>query len=136
MARVLVVDDSASTRAYVRAILKGADYEVDDAASGFEAMRLLPKGRYDLLVFDVNMPEINGLELIAFVRKNAQYKDTPVLVISTQAKNVDASRALALGANGFLAKPFAPDALLAHVAEAIASAPAAPPLQSLGEIRE
>lgn len=121
MARVLVVDDSASTRAYVRAVLQGAAYEVDAAASGFEAMRRLPKGTYDLLVLDVNMPEINGLELIAFLRKNAHYKETPVLVISTQAKSVDVARALALGANGFLAKPFAPEALLARAKEVLAS---------------
>ena len=124
MTRVLVVDDSASTRAYVRAVLKAADYEVDSAASGFEAMRLLPKGGYALLVLDVNMPEINGLELIAFVRKNEHYKATPVLVISTQAKSVDVERALALGANGFLAKPFEPAALVASAKDVLAQAAA------------
>ena len=119
MARVLVVDDSASTRAYVGAILRTESHEVDEAASGFEAMRLLPKGHYDLLVFDVNMPEINGLELISFVRRSERYCKTPVLVISTQAKSVDIDRALALGANGFLAKPFAPEALASAAKGAI-----------------
>ena len=76
-------------------------------------MRLLPKAHYDLFVFDVNMPEINGLELIAFVRKNERYRNTPILVISTQSKSVDVDRALALGASGFLAKPFELEALLA-----------------------
>lgn len=100
-------------------------HEVDEAASGFEAMRLLPKGRYELLVLDVNMPEINGLELIAFVRKNPNYRETPVLVISTQAKSVDVERATALGANAFLAKPFAPTALLDAVSRALRAANAA-----------
>lgn len=122
MARVLVVDDSASTRAYVCAILRSNCHEVDEASSGFEAMRLLPKGQYDLLVLDVNMPEINGLELIAFVRKSEHYQRTPVLVISTQAKSIDVERALALGANGFLPKPFAPEALTKAAGHALAGA--------------
>ena len=119
MPRVLVVDDSASTRAYVSAVLPTGDYEVDEAASGFDAMRLLPKGRYDLLVFDVIVPEINGLELISFVRKNAHYCNTPILVISTQAKSMDVQRALPLGANGFLPKPFAPEALMRSASDAL-----------------
>jgi len=116
--RILVADDSASTRSLVRATLEEPRFaaeagpvEITEAASGFDAMRLLPRGRHDLLITDVNMPDVNGLELIRFVRRSAQYRAMPVLIISTQATERDVSRGLELGADGFVAKPFESDAL-------------------------
>ena len=120
MLRILVVEDSSSTRALVRAILEdgelekatGADgVEVTEAESGFDAMRFLPRGHFDLVVTDINMPDINGLELIQFIRKSPHSKDTPVLVISTQAAERDIARGLSLGANAFVAKPFSREGL-------------------------
>ena len=120
MLRILVVEDSSSTRALVRAILEEPDFEkmhgrngveVTEAESGFDAMRFLPRGHFDLVVTDINMPDINGLELIQFIRESPHMKDTPILVISTQAAERDISRGLALGANAFVAKPFTSEAL-------------------------
>jgi two-component system chemotaxis response regulator CheY len=124
MARILVVEDSAAMRAYVRASLESSaprpqgappgpldELEVVEAASGFDALRLLPRGRYDLVITDINMPDINGLELIKFVRGNEQYREVAVMIISTQGSDKDRQRGLALGANAFLAKPFTPEAL-------------------------
>ena len=110
--RVLIVDDSSATRAYVRAALEGeSDVDVTEAASGFEALRVLPRERFDLLVVDINMPNINGLELISFIRQSEAHRDTPLLIISTEAAERDRNRALSLGANAYLAKPFSADAL-------------------------
>lgn len=116
-AHVLIVDDSSAIRAYVRAALEAAppDFEVAEAVSGFEALRLLPRQSFDLLILDINMPNIHGLELISMLRRSEHYKDTPVLVISSEASERDKQRAFELGANGFLAKPFDAEALLAEV---------------------
>ena len=126
--RVLVVEDSASTRAFVRAVLEGAVFsqrlgavEVTEAKSGFEAMRMLPRGPYDLIITDINMGDINGLELIAFVRKSEHHKTTPLVIISTQSTERDVERGMALGANGFVAKPFAAEQLVDACAEALSA---------------
>lgn len=126
MARILVVEDSAATRAYVRAALEesqaggpGQDetVEVVEASSGFDALRLLPRGRFDVVVTDVNMPDINGLELIRFVRGSAHHRDVAVMIISSQSSTKDRERGLALGADGYLGKPFSPEQLRSAVAE-------------------
>lgn len=126
--RVLVVEDSASTRAFVRAVLEGDDFahrfggaEVTEAKSGFEAMRLLPRGPYNLIITDINMADINGLELIAFVRKSEHHKRTPLVIISTQLTERDVERGLALGADKFVAKPFAAEQLVDACAGALST---------------
>jgi two-component system chemotaxis response regulator CheY len=116
--RILVVEDSASTRSFVRAILEdpastaamGA-LEVTEAQSGFDAMRLLPRARYDLIITDINMPDVNGLELIHFIRKSEHYRTTPLVIISTQATERDVERGRQLGADAYVPKPFSPDAM-------------------------
>jgi len=120
MPRILIVEDSASTRAFVRTTLEAESgvpaVEVSEAASGFDALRLLPRGPYDLVISDINMPDINGLELVQFMRKSEQHKNTPILLISTQSSERDRLRGLRLGADGYLAKPFGAAALMNDVA--------------------
>lgn len=122
MRRILVVEDSASTRSFVRAILEDPDalaqlgpIEVSEAQSGFDAMRLLPRARYDLVITDINMPDVNGLELISFIRRSENYKKTPLVIISTQASERDVERGTKLGADAYVPKPFTPDQLRATV---------------------
>src|SRR5262249_25500987 len=110
MLRILIVEDSAVVRTYVRGALEGAPelgdaLEIGEAASGFDALRLLPRNTYDLVITDINMPDINGLELIRFVRQSAHLRGVAVLIISTQSAERDRARGLALGADEFLAKP-------------------------------
>jgi two-component system chemotaxis response regulator CheY len=122
MRRILVVEDSVSARAFVRAVLESPDFaatvrageggcEVVEASSGFDAMRLLPRGPYDLIVTDINMTDINGLELIRFIRKSEHHRATPLIIISSLRGETDVERGIALGANAYLAKPFTPDQL-------------------------
>ena len=116
MQRVLIIDDSSATRAYIRAALEAEeDMEVTEATSGFDALRILPRSRFDLLLVDINMPNINGLELISFIRRSETHRETPLMIISTEASERDRSRAMQLGANAYLAKPFTADALLTAV---------------------
>jgi two-component system, chemotaxis family, chemotaxis protein CheY len=118
--RILVVEDSASTRSFVRAILEDpapevrarlGPIEVTEAQSGFDAMRLLPRTRYDLIITDINMPDVNGLELISFIRRSEQYRTTPLVIISTQATERDVARGRKLGADAYVPKPFDPELL-------------------------
>lgn len=87
------------------------DLEVTEAQSGFDAMRLLPRARYDLIITDINMPDVNGLELIHFIRKSEHYRTTPLVIISTQATERDVERGKQLGADAYVAKPFSPEAM-------------------------
>jgi len=125
MQRVLIIDDSSATRAYIRAALEAEeDMEVTEATSGVDALRILPRSRFDLLLVDINMPNINGLELISFIRRSETHRETPLMIISTEASERDRSRAMQLGADAYLAKPFTADALLAAVRDLqAASAP-------------
>jgi two-component system chemotaxis response regulator CheY len=127
MRKVLVVEDSSSARAFVRAVLEDDAFaaplggcEVVEASCGFDAMRLLPRGPYDLIVTDINMGDINGLELIHFIRKSEHHRNTPLIIISTLAGARDVERGLALGANAYLPKPFTPEQLREACAKAIA----------------
>jgi two-component system chemotaxis response regulator CheY len=122
MLRVLVVEDSPAMRTFVRSVLEQGpeEVEVQEAASGFDALRLLPRGSYGLVITDINMPDINGLELLRFVRQGPQHRDTAVLVISTMSSERDRERALALGADAFLAKPFSPETLREAVVRCLA----------------
>jgi two-component system chemotaxis response regulator CheY len=120
MPRILVVEDSVSMRSFVRSALESdsrssTGLDVVEASSGFEALRLLPRGPYDLVITDINMPDINGLELISFIRRSELHKETPVLIISTQSSERDRARGLSLGANGYLIKPFSPEDLQGEV---------------------
>jgi two-component system, chemotaxis family, chemotaxis protein CheY len=114
--RVLLVEDSSTMRSFVAATLEtDGDWDVTQAESGFAALQLLPKGRFDLVITDVNMPDINGLELIKFVRSNPSYEKTPLIIISTEGRDRDRDRGMSLGANAYLVKPFTPEALLETV---------------------
>jgi two-component system, chemotaxis family, chemotaxis protein CheY len=125
MARILIVEDSPAMRAYTRSALEDlvlgleGDVEIVEAVSGFDALRLLPRGAFDLVITDINMPDINGLELIRFIRQGDRYQHLAVLIISTQAAERDVQRGLQLGADGYLAKPFEPEALRFAVAASL-----------------
>jgi two-component system chemotaxis response regulator CheY len=114
--RVLVVEDSPTMRSYVATALEAVGIvDVIEASSGFAALQALPNGRFDLIITDVNMPDINGLELIKFVRGHAHLARLPLICISTEGRERDRERCLSLGANAYLVKPFAPSALVAEV---------------------
>ena len=123
--KILVVEDSPSTRAFLSTALEGADVddiEVVEACSGFEALKVLPHHKFDAILTDINMPDINGLELVSFLKNHPQYKSIPIMVISTESTAEDRKRAAALGAEEYVVKPFqAPELIdklrkLLHVA--------------------
>ena len=114
--KVLIVEDSKATREMLATTVQTiAGVEVILAFSGFEALKVLPKHTFHLIITDINMPDINGLELINFVKKNPNYKDTPLFVVTTEGRDQDRARGLALGASEYVIKPFAPEILITLV---------------------
>jgi two-component system chemotaxis response regulator CheY len=110
---ILIVEDSQTMRSLVVSALEelGETIRITEAESGFDALRALPREAYDLIVTDINMPDINGLELVSFVKGNAAYRAIPLLIISTEGSERDRLRGLELGADAYLVKPFEPDDL-------------------------
>lgn len=109
---ILIADDSATMRAMLVSIVEGlGDYQIVEASSGFEALRLLPRDQVDLIMTDINMPDINGLELISYLRANPNYKNIPVFIISTEGSAKDIEKGKQLGADEYVVKPFSPETL-------------------------
>jgi two-component system chemotaxis response regulator CheY len=114
--RILIVDDSATIRRMVRASLAGLDgVAFTEAATGLEALERLALEPVSLMVLDLNMPDVHGLEVLQFVRAHAAHRATPVIVLTTRGDDASRAAALQAGANRYLTKPFAPQ-LLASVA--------------------
>ena len=113
MHNILIVEDSPTMRALLTAALEDLEggVKITEAESGFEALRQLPRERYDLIVTDINMPDINGLELVSFVKSNAVYRPIPLVIVSTEGSERDREKGLRLGADAYLVKPFEPEAL-------------------------
>ncbi|MEW6325433.1 MAG: response regulator [Nitrospirota bacterium] len=115
-ASVLLVEDSRATRALVVSTLEDLGHiRIVEADNGFAALKALPASRFDLIITDINMPEITGLEIVRFVKTHPQYRHIPVLIISTQQAAADVERGMSLGAAAYLGKPFQPDQLKAAV---------------------
>lgn len=113
MQNILVVEDSPTMRSLLVSTLEGLELPVKvvEAPTGFEALRLLARGPWDLILTDVNMPDINGLELVAFVKGSELYRSIPLVIISTERSERDRAKGLDLGADAYLIKPFEPEAL-------------------------
>lgn len=105
--KILVVDDFSTMRRIVRNLLKELGYNnVDEAEDGLVAMTKLKSGSFDFVVSDINMPNMNGFELLRAMRAEAALKTIPVLVVSAEAKKEDIVNAAQAGANGYIVKPF------------------------------
>ncbi len=113
MRRVLIVEDSPTMQSLLVSSLEELEIplKITQAATGFEALRHLPTASFDLILTDINMPDINGLELVSFVKSNAAYRAIPLVIISTQSSERDRAKGLELGADAYLFKPFEPDDL-------------------------
>ncbi|WP_437480799.1 response regulator [Sorangium sp. So ce1014] len=126
MTRILLIDDSAAMRAHMGAALErapqlGPAVEIVETASGFAALRLMHRGAYDAVIIDINLPDIDGLELIRFIRQSRHHRDVALVVVSTMSSARERERAFRLGAHAFVAKPFSPDTLVSAVRRGVAS---------------
>jgi len=104
---ILIVEDSPTTKALIKAIVEEmGDFNTVEAGSGFEALKILPTQEFDLVITDINMPDINGLELISFMKNNPRYNNLPVIIVSTERSEEDIKRGMSLGAMAYITKPF------------------------------
>ncbi|HEY8005179.1 MAG TPA: response regulator [Phenylobacterium sp.] len=113
--RVMVIDDAALVRRYYRDAFERAGYEVDEAMNGLEALEKLMAAPADLLVVDVNMPQMDGFTFLKVLRRqDLPLAGVPALVVTTEAGPQDREAARAAGANFYLVKPATPESLVAH----------------------
>jgi two-component system chemotaxis response regulator CheY len=111
-ASILAVDDSASMRQMVSFTLKGAGYDVVEAADGVEALSIAKTRSVNLVITDVNMPNMDGISLIRELRALPTYKFTPLLMLTTESSADKKQQGKAAGATGWIVKPFNPEQLL------------------------
>lgn len=109
---ILIVDDSASVRQMVEATLKSANYGVTAAKDGQEAFDFCKRNKYDFVLTDQNMPNMDGLTLIKSLRGLENYSSTPIVVLTTEASDSMKAQGRAAGATGWMVKPFDPAKLL------------------------
>jgi two-component system chemotaxis response regulator CheY len=112
MYSILAVDDSASMRQMVAFTLKGAGYQVIEAADGQEAFEKARSQRVDLVLTDQNMPRMDGLTLVKNLRGLPSYSTTPILILTTESSDAMKAKGKAAGATGWLVKPFDPSKLI------------------------
>ncbi|GAC1351521.1 MAG: response regulator [Polyangiales bacterium] len=116
MTEILVVDDSKVMREMVIACLRPqAGLRFTQASSGLEAIERLSLGAYDLVVLDLNMPDIGGLEVVEFARTQDQLRQLPIIIVTTRGDEHSRSTALAAGATRYMTKPFTPEVILTEV---------------------
>jgi two-component system chemotaxis response regulator CheY len=118
MKSIVIVDDSPTIRRMVRTALSGIPGgRFIEAASGLEAIEQLTLGPVGLMVLDLNMPDMHGIEVLQFVRKHPAYRALPVIVLTTRGDEESRRTAMAAGATLYLTKPFLPDVLAGHARE-------------------
>jgi CheY-like chemotaxis protein len=116
---ILIVDDDEMVRMALGELLKPEDYEIDSVGSAKEALDRINKKRYDLLMFDIIMPEMNGFELCKKVRAREDYNEIPIVFLTAKNREDDRIQGIEAGANLFLSKPISPNKLLQIVSETI-----------------
>lgn len=121
----LIVEDSPTMRQLIAFALKrirGA--KIVEASDGVDALRKLSGQRFDLLLVDINMPIMDGLKLLSLVRSDPQYRQTPIVIVTTEGAEEDRKKGMALGANAYLTKPIQTAELLKVVQDLLSQAPA------------
>lgn len=112
MHKILIVDDSPTIRKMVRASLQGLESsEFMEASTGLEAIEQLAVARVELIVLDLNMPDMHGIDVLKFVRRSPHYNTVPIVVLTTRGDETSRQTAKQAGATTYLTKPFAPQAL-------------------------
>jgi CheY-like chemotaxis protein len=112
---ILVVDDSATVRKFVAASLNIKGFRVITASDGVEAMELMPKEKFDLIITDLNMPDMDGYEFIRTVQETSEFRTIPIIVLSSMTNLKDKDLALQVGAIAFLEKPLSAEAIQREV---------------------
>jgi two-component system chemotaxis response regulator CheY len=114
---ILVADDSPTIRKFVSFTLSARGYKIISACDGMEALEKLPSEEIDLIITDLNMPNVDGFELIRTVRGNDDYESIPIIILSSLGSENDVDEGLNCGANSYLKKPFDPNRIAYEVSK-------------------
>ena len=117
---ILVVEDQADNRRILRDLLGNAGYELVEAESGEEALTAVETKRPDLILMDIQLPVMDGYEATRRIRSKPELRSIPIIAVTSYALAGDEAKALAIGCNAYVAKPFSPRALLGKVREQLA----------------
>ena len=117
--KILFVDDSASMRQIVGMAISGAGYDVTSAEDGVDAMIKVEADKFDAIISDVNMPNMNGIELIKAIKQNANNKFAPIIMLTTESSDELKQQGKAAGAKVWVVKPFKPDQLIGVIKKLI-----------------
>jgi len=110
--RILVVDDMSTMRRIIKTILNQLGYNnIEEAENGKQALAKLKKEKFDFVITDWNMPEMDGLSLVKTIRSDEELKNLPVLMVTAEAKKENVIEALKAGVNNYIVKPFTPEVL-------------------------
>jgi two-component system chemotaxis response regulator CheY len=112
MGNILVVEDSKPIRCMLKNILIGAGHVVFEACDGKEGLDISASSSFDLVITDVNMPEMSGLELAKQLRQTSDYKFTPIVILTTESSDEFKIKGMEAGATAWLTKPFSPNKLI------------------------
>ncbi len=113
--RILIIDDSPIVRNLHSVMLKSAGFFTQDAENGFDALEKAMNSDFDLMIVDINMPKMDGYEFCKEVRRTDKYKNTPLLIVSTESEAEDKMKGFKAGANLYLIKPVKPEVLIENV---------------------
>lgn len=105
---ILIVDDSESIREILKSLLEKEDYTITTANNGIEALKITTNNQFELIITDLHMPEMDGIEFIEKVRELENYKFTPILILTTETQQEEKNKAKKAGATGWIIKPFVP----------------------------
>jgi two-component system chemotaxis response regulator CheY len=123
MPRILIVDDSPTIRKMVRASLRSLErFDFVEAGNGLEAIEQVALGPVALLILDLNMPDMHGVDVLKFLRRHPSSREVPVVVLTTRGDESSRETAIAAGATHYLTKPFVPQALLSTARELLGEA--------------
>jgi two-component system, chemotaxis family, chemotaxis protein CheY len=114
---VLVVDDSTTVRKFVSVSLEMQGFNVTSACDGMDALEKLPTKRFDLVITDLNMPNMDGFELIKTLRDNEEYRDLPVIILTSLADEANKETGARLGVSSYVVKPFSLEKIQYEVAK-------------------
>lgn len=112
MAHILVVDDSTTMRQMICFTVTSGNHTVEEAQNGVEGLKLAINNQFDLVISDINMPEMNGIEMVKAMRALPTYKSTPILMLTTESQVEEKQKGREAGATGWIVKPFNPESLL------------------------
>lgn len=113
--KIMIVDDCSTTRKLIGLYLKGKGYDLIFAENGLDALEKLAKEKINLILSDLNMPYMDGIELLRSIRSDPRLADIPFLMVTTEADEDEKTRAINLGANGYLVKPVTAEILIQHL---------------------